>query len=199
MKAITGLVSTKQCFGLEDVPNEEEEIIPVKEVYKCKIDQDGNIDKLKARVVFRGDLYAPSHQLDSWNPHADSVALRIFLAICARFGMFPSQSDLVMAYIPVKMRERVFVKFPALWAKVLPERFQPYVNRPLPMLKALYGFNYSGKFLFEEQAEFFDKQELKPCAAQPSGGLAQRLRGCAHRGCSWFESTARSALELHSW
>ena len=139
-------------------PRPEDEIVPVMELFKCKIDKEGMIDKLKARIVFRGDLYDPKDPQDSWNPHALFLALKVFLATCARLGMFPSQTDFILAYLQADMRERVFVKFPDYWVKFLPEHLHKWIGRPLLLKKALYGYNYSGKFLYLDQAEFLESQ-----------------------------------------
>jgi hypothetical protein len=56
------------------------------------------------------------------------------------------------------MKERVFIMFPAYWAAHLPEELRKYCGRPLRLLKALYGYTYSGKRLYEEQEEFLTGQ-----------------------------------------
>ena len=124
------------------------------DLFKCKLDKDGMIDKLKVRAVFRGDLYDPTDPQDSWNPHASFLALKVFLACCARLNIFPAQTDFLLAYLQAKMRERVFVKFPDVWKKFLPEHLHKWIGRPVLLVKALYGYNYSGKFLYQDQAEF---------------------------------------------
>jgi hypothetical protein len=110
------------------------------EVFKCKLDKDGLVDKLKARIVFRGDLYHPTTDMDSWNPHASWVALMIYLAICALHGIYPSQLDFVMAYVQVAMKERVLICFPVLWRNYLPTNLHHLVNVPLLLNKVLYGY-----------------------------------------------------------
>jgi Reverse transcriptase (RNA-dependent DNA polymerase) len=75
--------------------------------------------------------------------------------------MFPSQSDFVAAYLQVSMKERVFAKFPAYWADHVPEHLKKYCGVDLLLKKALYGYTYSGKFLFEEQADFFRSVGLR--------------------------------------
>ena len=128
------------------------------DVHRCKLDQQGLLDKLKTRVVFRGNLYDPKDAQDPWNPHADFLALKIFLADSAHRGTFPRQVDFVLAYLQAKMRERVFVKFLEHWKQFLPEHVHKWIGRPLLLLKALYGCNYSGKFLYQDQAEFLEEE-----------------------------------------
>jgi Reverse transcriptase (RNA-dependent DNA polymerase) len=138
------------------------------EVFKCKLDKDGLVDKLKAHIVFRGDLYRPTTDMDSWNPHASWVALMIYLAICARYDIYPSQLDFVMAYVQVAMKERVPIRFPVLWRKYLPTDLHHLIDVPLLLNKALYGYTYSGKLLYDEQADFMRSQGFRPVELSPA-------------------------------
>ena len=137
-------------------------MVPLLECYRCKLDKDGLIDKLKCRIVFRGDLYDPADPQDPWNPHASFLALKVFLAICARYGIFPAQVDFLLAFLQADMRERVFVEFPDAWKNFLPEHLWKWIGRPLKLRKALYGYNYSGKFLYQDQAEFLESEGFLP-------------------------------------
>ena len=159
-KEVKGLVKTKHVFAKE-TPTEFDVVIPIMGVFKCKLDKFGLIDKLKFRAVFRGDQYNPNQDIDSWNPHASWMALKVFLATCARRNMFPWQMDFIMACAQARMRERVFVTIPEYWKKVLPEDLHEWCGVPLLLLKALYGYTFSGKFLYEEQAEFLESQGFR--------------------------------------
>ena len=161
VKELKGLVKDRGAFKKE-LPGLNDTVVPVKEVFKCKLDQHGNVDKLKARIVFRGDLYTLTTDIDSWNPHATWPALQLYLAVCAKFGMYPSQADYVMAYLQVDMKERVFVKLPDYWAAHMPDDLKDYCGVPLLLLKALYGYAFSGKFLYEEQEEFLIDFGMRP-------------------------------------
>ena len=143
-------------------PGPDDPITPVMDIYKCKLDKDGMIDKLKVRIVFRGDLYDPLIPEDSWNPFASYQSLRFFLALCAKFNIFPSQADWVQAYLQCPMKEKkVFIKFPIFWADYLPEEYAKYCGVALEMLKALYGYKFCGKRLYEEQEDFLTDQNFK--------------------------------------
>jgi hypothetical protein len=154
VKEFHGLVITQKAV-MVDEPKPHEPVVPVRDLYKCKLDKFGNIDKLKARIVFRGDMYDPLDPLDSWNPHASWFSLRMFCAVCAKYNIFLSQTDFVMAYLQVKMKEWVHISFPTFWAEHLPAYLRDWCGKPLLLLKALYRYTYSRKFLFEEQADFF--------------------------------------------
>ena len=153
VKEIKGILITREACEIAN-PEPTDKVVPVMDVYRCKYDLHGLLDKLKTRVVFRGDLYDPEEPLDPWNPHASFFALKMFMLNCARLGIFPCQVDYTLAYLQSDMRERVFVQFPNFWKKYLPESLHEWIGRPLLLKKALYGYNYSGKFLYQDQEEF---------------------------------------------
>jgi hypothetical protein len=159
-KEVKGLIVTRQVFKMED-PLPGENVTPIMMICKCKIDMFGLIDKLKCRAVFRGDLHHPLDDMDSWNPHASWIGLKVFLATCARRRMYPCQIDFVMAYVQAKMKARVFAMMPDHWKQLLPIELHKWCGRPLLLLKALYGYTYSGKLLYEEQAEFLEKYGMR--------------------------------------
>jgi hypothetical protein len=76
--------------------------------------------------------------------------------------MYPSQADYVMAYLQVDRKERVFVKLPDYWAAHMPDDLKAYCGVPLFLLKALYGYTFSGKCLYEEQEEFLIDFGMQP-------------------------------------
>ena len=163
VKELKGVIIDRQAFEMFD-PLPSDKVIPISDVHRCKISQDGTIEKLKSRVVFRGDLYEPEEKMDTWNPHASFLSLKVFLATCARFKVRPVQTDFLLAYLQSDMRERVFVRFPANWADFVPNHLKKWIGRPLLLKKALYGYNFSGKFLYLDQAEFLVKQGLEETA-----------------------------------
>ena len=54
LKEIKNLINN-QTFMIED-PKDGEPVTPCMDVYKAKIQSDGSLDKLKLRIVVRGDL-----------------------------------------------------------------------------------------------------------------------------------------------
>jgi hypothetical protein len=139
----------------------------VMEVYKTKIDQNGNIEKLKCRIVYRGDLHEHT-DIDTWNAHASWMCLMVFLAECARLKICPSQTDFVQAYLQADVQDRVFVKFPQFWAKFLTPDLAAYCGVPCRLLKGLYGYFLSGKLFWQEQADFFISFGLKALDSAPA-------------------------------
>ena len=54
LKEIKNIINN-QTFMIED-PKDGEPVTPCMDVYKAKIQSDGSLDKLKLRIVVRGDL-----------------------------------------------------------------------------------------------------------------------------------------------
>ena len=76
----------KNKVVVKETPMPGEQVVPLTEFFKFKLNQHGRIYELKARFCFRGDLYLPNASLDPYSPHDDWIYLRIFL--------------LVLSYIP---------------------------------------------------------------------------------------------------
>ena len=66
LKEIKNLVND-QTFMIED-PNHDEPVTPCMDVYKAKIQSDGSLDKLKLRIVVRGDLQNTEMIGDTFSP-----------------------------------------------------------------------------------------------------------------------------------
>ena len=167
VKELRGLIFHHQAVEIDE-PLPSDKIIPALEVLKCKIEEHGLLDKLKVRIVFRGDLYKPTVEIDPWNPHAIFLSIKYFLAWCAERSVYPGKADMVMAYLQARMRDRVFIKFPDYWKYFLPQEYHKYIGCPLRLLKALYGYTFSGKFLYEEQADFLREQGFVPIESMPA-------------------------------
>ena len=54
------------------------------DVYKAKIQSDGSLDKLKLRIVVRGDLQNKEIVGDTWSPTASIITLKYLLADTAK-------------------------------------------------------------------------------------------------------------------
>ncbi len=65
---------------------------PVMEIFKVKTNSDGSLDKLKNRIVVRGDLQSKNITEDKWSPTASFRSVKMFLAHAAelkvRVGLY---------------------------------------------------------------------------------------------------------------
>ena len=68
-----------QTFLIED-QNEGEPVNPCMDVYKAKIQSVGSLDKVKLRIMFRGDLHNKELFGDTWLTTASMRTLKYFLA-----------------------------------------------------------------------------------------------------------------------
>ena len=66
-----------QAFLLED-QNKGEPVTPCMDVYKSNIQSDGSLDKLKLRIVVRGDLQNKEMVGDTWSPTASMRTLKYY-------------------------------------------------------------------------------------------------------------------------
>jgi len=117
-----------------------------------KLRSDGTLDKLKNRLVVRGDLQKNIEE-DKWSPTASFRALKMFLAHAARLKVRVRQLDFVGAFLQAKVCNRIFVIIPSYYASIFPE-FKQYCGTPLRLLKAMYGMTLSGKFWYQDLLEF---------------------------------------------
>jgi hypothetical protein len=117
-----------------------------------KLKSDGTLDKLKNRLVVRGDLQKNVEE-DTWSPTTSFRALKLFLAHAARLRVWVRQLDFIGAFLQAKVRSRIFVKLPAIYGSLFPE-FKQYCGVPLRLLKSLYGMTLSGKYWYQDLMEF---------------------------------------------
>ena len=79
------------------------------DVYEAKIQSDGSLDKLKLRIVVRGDLQNKEMVGDTWSPTASMRTLNYFLADAAKYKAIVHQLDFIGAFLQAKVKNIVFV------------------------------------------------------------------------------------------
>ena len=93
LKEIKNLINN-QTFMIED-PKEGEPVTPCMDVYKAKIQSYGSLDKLKLRIVVRGDFQNKEMVGDTWSPTASMRTLKYFLADAEKNNAIVHQLDLL--------------------------------------------------------------------------------------------------------
>ena len=109
-------------------------------VYKSKIQSDGSLDRLKLRIVVRGDYQNKEMVGDTWSPTASMRTLKYFLADAEKCKARVHQIDFIGAFLQAKVKNRVFVKLDMRYADYFPEYAQ-YFGRALKLLKSMYPYN----------------------------------------------------------
>ena len=100
-------LTKNQTFLIED-KNECELVTPCMDVYKAKIQYDGSLDKLKLRIVVRGDFQNKEMVVDTWSPTASMRNLKYFLVDSAKHKARVHQLDFIGSFLQAKVKNRVF-------------------------------------------------------------------------------------------
>ena len=119
------------------------------DVYKAKIQSDGSLDKLKLRIMVRGDLQNKELVGDTWSPTASMSTLKYFLADATKHKAIVHQLDFIGALFQAKVRKRLFVKLDIRYIDYFPV-YSKYFGRSLRLLKSMYGMTNYGKLFSEE-------------------------------------------------
>ena len=114
VKEIKNLINN-QTFLIED-PKDDEPVTPCMDVYKAKIQFDGNLDKLKLRIVVRGNLKNKEMVGDTWSPTASMRTLKYFLAGTSKHKARVHQLYFIGAFLQAKVKNRLFVKLDMRYA-----------------------------------------------------------------------------------
>ena len=133
-KDIKNLINN-QTFPVED-PNKGKPITPCMDVYKAKVQYDGSLDKLKLRIVVRGDLQNKEMVGDTCSPTASMKTLKYFLADRAKHKSIVHQLDFIGAFLQAKVKNRVFVKLDIRYTDYFPE-YAKYFGKSLEIIKVL--------------------------------------------------------------
>ena len=80
-------------------PKDGEPVTPFMDVYKAKIQSDGILDKLKLRIVVRGDFQNKEMVGDTWSPTASMRTLKYFLADAEKKIAMVHQLDFIGAFL----------------------------------------------------------------------------------------------------
>ena len=78
------------------------------DVYKTKIKSDGILDKLKLRIVVKGDLQNKEMVGDTCSPTASMRTLKYFLAYAAKHKARVHQLYFIGAFLQAKVKNRDF-------------------------------------------------------------------------------------------
>ena len=147
LKEIKNIINN-QTFLIE-YKNEGEPVTPCMDVYKANIQYDGSLEKLKLRIVVRGDLQNKETVGNTWLPKAYTRTLKYFLAYAAKYKVIFHQLDFIGSFLQAKVKNRVFFKLDIRYTDYFPEYAQ-YFGIALILLKSMYGMTNSGKFFADE-------------------------------------------------
>ena len=134
-------------------PKDGEPVTPCMYVYKAKTQSDGSLDKLKLRIVVRGDFQNKEMIGDTRSPTASMRTLKYFLADAAKHRARVHQLDFIGAFLQAKVKNIVFIILNMRYAAYFPE-YSQYFGRALKLLISMYGMTNSGKLFADDMTEW---------------------------------------------
>jgi hypothetical protein len=136
----------------EGTIQEGETPIPTMVVFKAKITSRGHLDKLKVRIVARGDMMNKDEK-DTWSGCVAGRTVKVFLVDAAEHKRPVKQLDFVAAFLQALARGRLWIQLPVEYAKYFPE-LAKYINKPQLLHKTIYGLIYASKYWNQDLLEF---------------------------------------------
>lgn len=149
MDAEIKAIEKNQTWTLSSLP-EDAKAIGVKWLYKTKLNELGEVDKYKARLVVKG--YAQEYGVDYtevFTPVARMDTVRMILALAAQKGWGVFQLDVKSAFLHGKLEEDVFVEQPQGYEVKGKE------NMVYKLHKALYGLKQAPRAWFSRIETYF--------------------------------------------
>ena len=123
------------------------------DVYKEKIQPDGSLDKLKLRILVRGDLQNKELFGDTWSPAASMRTLKYFLTDATKHKARVHQLYFIGELFQAKVKNRIFVKLDSRYTENFPE-YSNYFGKDLRILKSMYGMTNAGKLFADNLTEW---------------------------------------------
>jgi hypothetical protein len=117
------------------------------------VKSDGSLDKLKTRLVVRGDLQDKNITEDKWSPRASFRSLKMFLGHASRLKARVKQLDFVGAFLQAKMQTRMFVTIPKIFGIFFPE-YAWFTGKPVRLVMSMYGTTLCGKYWYLDLLDF---------------------------------------------
>ena len=122
-------------------------------VTRKNFQSNGSLEKLKLRILVRGDLQNKELVGDTWSPTAFMRTLKYFLVDSTEHKAKVRQLDFIGAFFQSKLNNRVFVKLYIRYIYYFPE-YSKYFGRALRLLKSMYGMTNSGNLFADELTEW---------------------------------------------
>lgn len=160
---LKNLIIDNETFSKEN-PRPGEQVIPCRIVNKAKSDPHGNLAKLKARIVARGDLQKENDWEDAWSACASTRTVKVFLALATKMKRRVKQADFIGAFLQAKVRGRYFVKLDERFKHYFPD-LASWFGRPLRLKRGIYGQKMSGKFWNQDYTEWLLDQGFEQSTA----------------------------------
>lgn len=129
--------------------------LPTKCVYKYKLNAEGSVERLKARLVVCGNRQAVSLWEETYAAVARSTILKILMALVAILDLECDQADVITAFLNGVLGddEHIYIRLPD--------------GRVAKLRRALYGLRRSPRLWYEELSRFLATINFNPIKADP--------------------------------
>jgi len=137
-------------------------IVPVHWIFKLKTLPDGTLDKMKGRVVVRGDLM-DDYEYDTHSPVCAWSSIRIVLTLSLLWGWHSCTCDYSNAFVHsfMPLDNPLWIHLPRGY------KSEHGPNMCLQLLKSLYGTTFAPKLWSETLFEALKVYGLTPSAHDP--------------------------------
>lgn len=135
--------------------------IGVKWVYKTKFNENGEVEKYKARLVTKG--YAQEYGIDYEEVYAPVLRMdtvRMFLALATQRIWTVFQLDVKSAFLHGNLKEDVYVEQPRGY------EVKNELHKVYKLIKTLYGLRQSPRTWFVRLEEYFIKEGFEKCNSE---------------------------------
>ena len=122
-------------------------------VYKAKIQSEWSLNKLKLRILVRGDQQNKELAGYTWSQTASIRTFKYFLEYSVKHRARVNQLDFIGAFLQPKVNNGVFVKLDSRCANYFPEYSNGF-GRALRLLKYIYVMTNSVKVFSDELTEW---------------------------------------------
>lgn len=140
-----------------------DKVLKSKWVFRIKTNQDGSIEKHKARLVARGDQQIEGiHYDEVFAPVARLETIRTLLASSVARKMHVHQLDVVTAYVQGDLNDDVYMEQPEMFEK------PGQRDKVCKLSKPLYGLKQAGREWYRKLDNYlvnlgFKNTEINPC------------------------------------
>lgn len=154
-----GSLMQNKTWNLVDLPNGKR-AIDNRWVYKVKLDQNGEIERFKARLVIRGftQEYGINY-FETFSPVVKFTSIRAILAVAAAKGMAIKQFDVKTAFLNSELEEEIYMK--------QPKGYNDESGRVCKLNKSLYGLKQASRCWNKKFTDFMVRYNFKVCNSDP--------------------------------
>lgn len=157
MNSEIAAIERNNTWELTELPSGGK-VIGVKWVYKTKLNEHGDVDKYKARLVVKG--YSQQYGVDYaevFAPVARLDTIRVILSLAAQKGWMIYQLDVKSAFLHGELSEEVFVAQPSGYVQ------KGHEHKVYKLKKALYGLKQAPRAWYSRIESYFLKEGFKKC------------------------------------